>query len=414
MKTNQNHYPSLLSALVFSLGALSMFGIGLAMGISTLTALFSRTEIKAQQTIFLITFGFEGIVLLAAAFFSLQKFLRRPSADEEMSFAVPGRWIAISVIVAGASILIGNWISGITTINWLFLPLLTISAVVLPLGALLALAAHKLPFGTRWQTWNVLGLTMSLVPLLLVIVEMIIGMIFFFVVIVYIFTDPELSIEMQDLWHRIMFLGPNSEETADLLIPFLTRPGVILIALGYIAVLVPAVEEIFKPLGVWLFAGKLDSPGRGFVLGALCGAGYALIETVGVSGQTSEWANLLIARIGTGLLHITTSALMGAAIVLARQERRYRRLFGTYLFAVLLHGLWNALATLFTFSDAAELFEQPGMLSGLQPAMVAMMSILAVVLFLILVVSNRRQVRLAAPHPIPPTVGEETSLEQTA
>src|SRR6185436_18726994 len=126
---------------------------------------------------------------------------------------------------------------------------------------------------------------------------------------------------LQALSQKIMLLGPQSEAARDLLSPFLTRPGVISVALVYIAILVPALEEIFKPLGVWLLAGKLDSAAQGFTLGALSGAGYALIETIGVTGQQGDWASLLFTRIGTGLLHITTSALMGAAIVLAWRER---------------------------------------------------------------------------------------------
>jgi uncharacterized membrane protein YiaA len=160
--------------------------------------------------------------------------------------------------------------------------------------------------------------------------------------------------------------------------------------LAYIAILVPALEEIFKPLGVWLLAGKLESPAQGFALGALSGAGYALIETIGVSNQTVEWASLLFSRIGTGLLHITTSALMGAAIVLAWRERRYLRLIGTYFLVVLLHGLWNTFAMLFTFSGLAELIGQSGFLSTLQPVMIITMSILAIGLFAILVIFNRK------------------------
>jgi hypothetical protein len=158
----------------------------------------------------------------------------------------------------------------------------------------------------------------------------------------------------------------------------------------YMAVFVPAVEEIFKPLGVWLFAGKLNSIAQGFALGALSGAGYALIETVGASAQTTEWAALLLGRIGTALLHITTSALMGAAIVSAWRERRFLRLLGIYVLATLLHGLWNALAVLFSFSTLAELGELPGRLGTAQPVAIAGMSLLALGFLSILVVMNRR------------------------
>jgi hypothetical protein len=225
-------------------------------------------------------------------------------------------------------------------------------------------------------------------------------------------TQPQLLSELQGLSQRIMIAGPESEAARALVFPLLMRPGVLISALIYVAVLVPAAEEIVKPLGVWLFARQLDSPAQGFALGALSGAGYALIETVGVSGQqTAEWASLLLSRIGTGLLHITTSALMGAAIVLAWRERRFLRLVGTYILAVLLHGLWNAFAILFTFSSLAEFFDQPSDLSRFQPAILIAMAILATALFLILAASHRN-VRAAIPAVVLPTEGEKPDVSQ--
>lgn len=360
---------------------------------------FTGEAIKVEQTIIFIAFGFEAIVLFIAAFFSFQKTLRKPSADQDASFSVSFRQIVIFTITAFAAILIGYQISGMKTISWLFLPLLTIPAVVLPIWALLALGTQKLPFGTRWQSWSVLGLGMTLVPLVLFVLEVAVLLIVFFVIIAYVMTQPDLVFELQKLSQQIMLLGPGSEAALDLLSPFLTRPGVIITVLAYIAIVVPALEEIFKPLGVWLLAGRLESPAQGFALGALSGAGYALIETIGVSSQTGEWASLLFSRIGTGLLHITTSALMGAAIVLAWRERRYLRLIGTYLLAVTLHGLWNTLAILFTFSGLAQPLGQAGLLSTLQPIMITSLSILAIGLLSILVISNRKM-RNTLPFPI--------------
>ena len=360
------------------------------MGSTALFSFFTGESIKVEQTIIFIAFGFEAIVLFLAAFFSFQKNLQKPSADQDASFSISVWQIVIFTITAFASILIGYQISGTKTVNWLFLPILTIPAIVLPLWVLLALGTQKLPLGTRWQSWSVLGLGMTLVPLILLVLEVLVLLIIFFVVIAYIVTQPELAFELQRLSQQIMLLGPQSEAARDLLSPFLTKPGVIIIVLAYIAILVPALEEIFKPLGVWLFANKLESPAQGFALGALSGAGYALIETIGVSNQTLEWAGLLFSRIGTGLLHITTSALMGAAIVLAWRERQYLRLIGTYFLAVILHGFWNTFAMLFTFSSLAELLDQPGLLSTLQPTMIVAMSILAIGLFGILVLSNRK------------------------
>jgi hypothetical protein len=391
VKASSNHLPSLLSSILFLLAGLFLTGVALFMGLAALTSLLTGSGIPAQQTIFLATFGFEALVLFAVTFFTLQKYRGVSAADQQVSLRFAPGWMGALIVGAFACILLGYLITRMGTVDWLVLPVLTVPAIVLPLAVLLALGTRHLPFGTRWQTWTILGLSMTLGPVLLFILEIVLGLAGLVGVLVYIMTQPELVAQLQGISQRLLIIGPQSEEAIRLLSPYLTRPAVIGGLLLYVAVLVPAIEEMLKPIGVWLFARKLHSPAQGFSLGALSGAGYALIETVGVSGQQSgEWASLLFTRIGTGLLHITTSALMGVAIVYAMRERRYARLLATYLLAVLLHGLWNALATMFTFSTLAEFLEQPGSLSTLQPVWLVAMSTLAAVLFALLVVAGRR------------------------
>jgi len=399
----------LLSGLLFVTGALFVFGLALVMGVAALSSLVSGTEIKSEQTIFLFAFGFQGLILLAAAFFSFQKFLQKSSADQEVSLSLPIWLILVLALLAGFSILIGYWIGEFKAVNWFILPILTIPAVVLPLVVLLMFGTRKLPAGTRWQTWNVLGLGMTLAPILLFILEIFVAIVIFIIVVVYILSQPELAAELEKLSRQIMILGPNSKATRDLIAPLLTKPSVIVTGLIYVSMLVPAIEEIFKPLGVWLFASKLQSPAQGFTLGALSGAGYGLIETLNISGQSGDWATLLFSRIGTGLLHITTSALMGAAIVLAWRERRYLRLFGTYLLAILLHGSWNALAVFFSFSGLSDFFEQPTRLTAMHPAISIAMAVLTFGLFAILVTTNHKMRRMAAP----PLLEAEVPAENT-
>ena len=374
------------------------------MGLTALISLAQGKEVQIQQTILFVAFGFEAILLVLAAFFSFQKTLEKPSADRETSFALTPWQMILIVIIASLSILVGSWLSGLKTVNWLILPILTVPAVVLPLGALLALGTRNLPLATRWQSWSILGLGMTLIPFVLLILEIGIAIIIFFGVIAYIMTQPELAYRLQGLSQQILVLGPQSEAALDLLSPLLTKPGVIVTALIYTALFVPAVEELFKPLGVWLLARKLDSPAQGFALGALSGASYALIETIGVSGQNGEWATLLFTRIGTGLLHITTSALMGAAIVFALRQRRYLRLVGTYILAITLHGLWNTFAILYSFSSLAKLLGHTDRLSTIQPFTIIAMSVLSVGLFVILLFVNRQMRKTLTPPFIEPVI----------
>ena len=408
----QTHFPSLFASILFALSGLFLLGIGLLMGLAALMVLFTGQPVQAPQTIYFVALSFEAVLLFAAAFFALQKNLHKPSADRPSFLSLSHMQIVVGLLVAAGVILIGRLIGAIEPVNWLLLPILTIPAVVLPLGMLTALGTQKLPLGRRWQTWSVLGLSMTLIPLFLLVLEAVLGLIMFIVAAAFLMLQPERA-ELEAVLRQIMILGPQSEAALDLLSPFLTRPDVIIMAIIYIAVLVPAIEELFKPLGVWLLAGKLDSAAQGFTLGALSGAGYALIETIGVTGQQGDWASLLFTRIGTGLLHITTSALMGAAIVLAWRERGYVRLLGTYLLAVLLHGLWNAFAMLYAFSTLAEILNQTGRLATLQVPLIVVMSILAVTLLVVLILSNRRMQRLLAPPPTESSLPAE-SMDQAS
>ncbi len=104
--------------------------------------------------------------------------------------------------------------------------------------------------------------------------------------------------------------------------PYLSNPAVIATILSYIALIVPLIEELLKPLAVWIFATKIESPAQGFAMGVLCGAAFALIESLNASADgTATWPFIVGIRAGTGLLHMTTSGLVGWGIVSAVREK---------------------------------------------------------------------------------------------
>lgn len=390
MKRSGTHLPSLLGGILFALSGLFLLGTGALAGLNSLLTPLQGGTIQVPGMILFAMLSFEAILLFAAAFFMFQKQAQNPSADQASSLSLPPWYWIVALLAAAAALLIGHLVADNESINWLILPVLTLPAIVLPLALALVFGVHTLPLGARWQTWSVLGLSMTVVPFLLIALEAFVAIFLLIILIAYVASQPELAVEVQGLAEQLRILGPDPEAVFELLAPIVVQPGVVLVALLYMAVFVPVVEEIFKPLGVWLLAGKLNSIAQGFALGALSGAGFALIETVGASAQASEWAELLFARIGTALLHITTSALMGAAIVAAWRERRYLRLLGTYFLATLLHGVWNAFAVLFSFLTLAEPRELPELPGISRPATVAAMSLLALVFLSILVVMNRR------------------------
>jgi RsiW-degrading membrane proteinase PrsW (M82 family) len=183
----------------------------------------------------------------------------------------------------------------------------------------------------------------------------------------------------------------NEEMILKLIAPYISNPLVIAAALGYIAVFVPLIEELFKPLAVWIFARKIESPAQGFAMGLLSGASFALVESLNASGAgTESWPVIVTIRAGTSMLHIMATGLVGWGIVSAFRERRILRLVAAYLSAVLIHGIWNACAVGAGFSMVGEVIGNPEWLVNILPATAGGMFVLAVGMFLLLAVANKK------------------------
>ncbi|HSJ88130.1 MAG TPA: PrsW family glutamic-type intramembrane protease [Anaerolineales bacterium] len=399
MKPSANHLPSLLSALLFILAAMLFLSAALVTGVNLLSSLLTRESVKAPQTIVVIIALFEALLLIIAAFMAIQRYRQQPFAEQDISFSMRPWQVVVSLLVTAIVIFIGYRIGTNSAFNWLLLPVLTLPAVALPILVLLGFAIRGISLGARWQSWSIFGIAMTLVPFFLIFLEGIALVLVLFFAGIFLLSQPDLVRELQQLSYQIYLLGPTSEEIQNLLLPYISRPGVLATALFYVAFLVPLMEELLKPLGVWLFANKLTSPSQSFALGALSGAAYALIETLGVSAQSEDWASVLLLRIGTGMLHITSTALMGVAIFYVIRERRYVRLLGIYFLSILLHGLWNTVALLYGFSTITKLLGQKTFLDGVQPQLLMGMGILGVIFLAILLLLNRR-LRTTLPQPV--------------
>jgi RsiW-degrading membrane proteinase PrsW (M82 family) len=174
---------------------------------------------------------------------------------------------------------------------------------------------------------------------------------------------------------------------------------VVVSAFGFIAVLVPLIEELLKPLAVWLFASTLDSPAQGFLFGALSGAAFALFESLNASADASTtWAVIIGGRIGTGILHITASAFVGLGIGYAFKEKRYGLLLACYGAAVFAHSLWNASALGLAFTGLSQLTGNAEWLV-LSPFLLCNLLALGMIFLAVLVASNKK-LQNAAPAPV--------------
>jgi hypothetical protein len=393
MQTKKTHWPSLLILIVLGLGVVFVLLLTLGMGVSSIFSLISEDGDPAGQMINTFAFGFELVTLLVCSWFVLQKTLGREQADAPFKFLFAGWQIVVIIGVVIASVVIGGIVAytEIAWLAWIMLPVLTVLVIVPPIWLLFGIGTRGIELGPRWRFFGTLGLSMTISPLLMVVLEMILllGILIASVAMVYV-QQPALFQEILNLG-RILKLETNEDEILKLLAPYISNPIVITTIIGYIALAVPLIEELFKPLAVWIFAKQIESPAQGFALGMLSGAAFALIESLNASGDgTMNWPAIVSIRAGTSLLHMTASGLVSWGIVSAFHEKRPSKFFAAYFIAVAIHGLWNACAVGVGVSMVGEYIGKPEWLFNIVPAMFCGMSTLAIGMFAVLVAANRK------------------------
>jgi hypothetical protein len=399
MQNQKTHWPSILILLCIIPGLGIFFLSAVGLSIDSLVVLITHGGDPVGSMIAAAATGFEGSILAIATWIVFQKTRGRPEAELSTWHPITGRQILIALMIIGLSISIGTAVSLTSKplLSWLFLPAMTIFVIVSPIWILSGWGTTHLNLGPRWRVWSIIGLGMTVGPLIMISIEIIIGLIFVISAAVFLATQPGMANEIQRLAATI---DPqtNPEQILEQLMPLIMNPGVVAAILGYIALFVPLVEELFKPFGIWLFIRKIESPAQGFALGVLCGAAYALVESLGVSGQGgTNWAVVVGLRAGTSLLHITTTGLMGWAIISTWTEKRLLRLPVIYMLTVLIHGIWNASAIGVGFAVISNQYVNSDWLITIAFAAVCGMATLGVGLLALLIISNRKMRNIALP-----------------
>jgi hypothetical protein len=271
---------------------------------------------------------------------------------------------------------------------WLFLPPLLIAVVGIPVLWLTGIARSGLPAENGQRSWGVASFGLVISPNLIVLLQLFVLVAAILVFSLWLVGQPALLAQLQSLGQSFTLDGdPN--QAMELMQPYLEQPAVLILGLLFIAGLVPLMEELIKPLGVWFLAGRQLTPAAGFSAGVISGGMFALLESLGyLSAATAEdFILFALARAGTVLLHVTTAGLVGWGLGSALGEKRYLRLGLAYLSAVLLHGFWNAAGILPTL---AEFSGFSGPLSNATLISACLLGGLSLLLAVILIVLNRR------------------------
>jgi len=414
IQTNKTHWASISMLLVFGLGASVLLMTSFVLGISSLINLFTEKGDPAGEMIGSFAFGFQMVVLLLCAWFVLQKTMGKVRAD--LPFVFPfANWQIFAVI---ATMVLSAAIGGVIAyteipwLGWILLPVLTLLVITPPLWLLFGLATNGIDLGPRWRVFGIIGLSMTAGPLIMIILEIVLllGIIIAGSIIIAI-QRPLLMQEFIRLG-RMLEGETNPDVILGLMGPYLTNPLVIATIIGYIAVIVPLIEELFKPLAVWVFATKIESPAQGFAMGVLSGGAFALFESLNASADgSSSWPVIASVRAGTSLLHMTTSGLVGWGIASAFREKRILRFFAAYFTSVSIHGIWNACAIGTGISSIGESIGKPEWLFNYIPALLGGMFVLGIGMFVVLIASNRKLTTVSAVVPVPQIEKNEEGVQ---
>jgi len=271
--------------------------------------------------------------------------------------------------------------------------------IALPIAGIVWIAIGGLPVGSWRRIWATLGISMVGSTLVAVILEYsLVGSAAVVAGLVAAFNPKWLAI-LQQVRNQLT----NSSDMQALLTtlaPYLTNPLVFLVVLLFTAGVAPIIEETIKPAAVWLIGKRLQSPAEGFALGAICGAGFAMLEGTLAASSMGQMLGIGSAvRLPSSLMHITASGLMGWAIASFRLEKRTWRLVGIFVLSAGIHSLWNGSVLLgiygalrFTLQNASpDLLGSLLVLTG-----IGLLGLLLVTIMVLLPILNRR---LRTAHP---------------
>ena len=402
MQSNKTHWASLLTLIIFGFGILLLVLLAGLLALGSIFDLFTGATDPVSGIISAFAMGAVAMILMVSAWFVLQKTRGLNAADQTFRFPfAPWLWIVIPAVTV-FGILFGGLVTlaELQWLSWIFLPILTLLVVLPPIWLFLGIASNGIELGPRWRFFTILGLGLSVGPFMMMVAEIVMLAVLIVAGAVYIsFAHPDVINELNAI---VGMMNTNMDENAILsvLSPYLTNPAVIAIGMGYIALLVPLVEELLKPLAVWLFAKSIDSPAQGFALGVISGGAFAIFESLNASSNgTTSWAIIVTARTGTTALHMVTSGLVGWGIASAFKERRIGRLLAAYVSAVLVHGLWNAATFGIAIASLGESVGRPEWIYRYAPAFLGGLVVMAVGIIAVLALSNRKlRKQLEAPH----------------
>lgn len=404
--TNQGCLPVFLRVL--NITAAAGFGLtALVLFVSSMSG-----AAAAQSYYYFALAAFLVFLLLLQLFSLVMAISSRPTPIEkqrkERSLLIPA---SIGLVVFGGLIVLIEFLVRNNS-SLILIPILLILATGLPIWWFVELGRRKLLHGTALQTWGAVSVGTTITPIAAMIIEIILIIALVILGLILLGNQPGLLNEISQFAQQLQ-ANPNLQQAQSLAENVLKNPVVVTLVLVFMSLLVPLVEELAKPLGLYIFRGKRITPGQGFVTGMIGGACFGFMESMLLltSSVQAGVYEILLVRVATGLLHTTTAGLTGWGFISARYDKKPGRWLLTLLAGIGLHGLWNFFGVMVGISplvtqNVTVSFPAASTLAKLSPYV---LGFLAIGMLTILILMNRHLQKsraaeesfLSQPPPIP-------------
>ncbi len=280
--------------------------------------------------------------------------LRRLQGNPPPLWQARPSWVVAGGVLVVASLLCGQMSLSLNLLPNVIPGLAQYLAVLSPAAILLALTAGSWAGFSRLRAWgHLISGAWLAVTVSFVVEVLVIGVLAVLGFMVLIVAAPAEFETLMQLLETIQITQDFS-----LLSDWLFKPWVMAGVFVTASILLPAIEEVFKPLGVILMLGRRPTPMAAFLGGVMGGLGFAVVESLSNLSATQDgWLVLVVARMGTMVMHGLTAGLVGWGWgqVAARRARGALRLAAVYLAAMAIHGLWNAAAVAIALSSFSAL-----------------------------------------------------------
>jgi len=357
-ETPQTHWPTIVQV------ALTILAVLISWGTAALTAFAGFGELLSPSgdeylapTLFsyFLACALVGTLLLVPTYAGLMRIFGRQVVLGDWWKRVSKWFHPKRLLISFPIILAAGYFAGTSDISrWLLLPVINIVGLSLPVLIMVWLALRGLPKGSLQRIWGSFSLGLAIGPTVVLFLEILV----LILMVIWFAISAAINPSVMELVFSLEQIGIGSTDPAlieELVTEVVSTPYFLAGVLIWIAGFVPLIEEMFKPIAVWALAGRQLRPVDGWVIGSLSGSGFALFENLGNASVSQDWIIGILSRTGTSVPHVFTAGLMGYTFALARNNKKYGRVFVIYLAVVVIHGIWNASSIVAAVASLASL-----------------------------------------------------------